>query len=173
MGRYTRTLITTLNLYEFRKAMLKIFQKTKNDLINDLKWNASCYDNPDQYISRYRDSLSELMKSLDSMIELAGQLDQKMRQFKRYSINFEDHSYLTQKFDKLHEITDNILKLSRKFALSDSVHEQIIDLRCAIRDYAEEFEKEKTSEEILEHIQYYLAGKDRYGGSIKYGYGFY
>jgi hypothetical protein len=152
--------------------MLKVFQKTKNDFIKYFRDCANDYgNNPDQSLSRYRDRESELMKSLDSMLELASELDHKMRRLERRSINFEERSYLSQEFDKLHKITYDVLQLSRNFLLSDHpARDQIIDLRCAIRDYAEEFEKEKTSEEILEHIQYYLAGKDRYGGSVNYGF---
>jgi hypothetical protein len=150
--------------------MLKLFQKTKNNLIKNIRDYINDSGDPDEYISRRQDRLSELMKALDSMVELASELDQKMRQLKRHSISFEDYFYLSQKFDNLHDITYGVLKIYHNlFGITHSRSEQLIDLRCAIMDYAKEFEKEKTSEEILECVQYYLAGKNHYGGSINDG----
>jgi hypothetical protein len=44
--------------------------------------------------------------------------------------------------------------------------ESLRDLRVAILDYAKEFRTDKRSAEFLDLVQYYLAGRSCYGGSI-------
>ena len=175
LGKYTRTLTTTLNLYGFRKAMLKLFQKTSNKTIISIRNHISDSGNPDQYISRHRESISDVMKALDSMIDLASKADQDARQLERlikntlpYSIDFEHCHCLSQKLDDLHEITYDALrcynKLLGNFRMDKD--ESLRDLRVAILDYAKEFRTDKRSAEFLDLVQYYLVGRSCYGGSI-------
>jgi hypothetical protein len=153
--------------------MLKLFQKTRNKTMISIKNHISDSGNPDQYISRHRESISDVMKALDSMVDLASKADQDVRQLERlikhtlpYSIDFEHCHSLSQKLDDLHEITYNALRCYYKLLGILHADESLRDLRVAILDYTKEFRKDKRSAELLDLVQYYLAGRSCYGGSI-------
>jgi ornithine carbamoyltransferase len=63
--------------------MLKLFQATSNKTMISIRNHISYSGNPDQYISRHHESISDVMKALDSMVDLASIADQDARQLER------------------------------------------------------------------------------------------
>ena len=154
--------------------MLKLFQKTRNKSRLAIRNHIGYSGNPDLYISRHHERISDVMKALDSMVELACKVDQDVRQLEclikktlPYSIDFEHCCSLSQKLDSLHEITYDALKYYNKLLhYSDNGSGSLVDLRVAIIDYAKEFRKDRRSAELLDLVRFYLTGRCCYGGSI-------